>query len=170
MPGGRIVFFHLQELWRTSWPPGHPVRDKSFNLSPRDMEPSPLNSVQVWHFDLCVTLGVQLTPQLSYKVDKVRTSRGTSAGPWPAAGLERGSQDYTSQVWAKYFKITETKNQLIQNLFFSFWNIDNSKLTMTMCMDFMYKNEEQMVRAMSVILGTSQSAPFLFLNILLDWL
>ena len=34
-------------------------------------------------------------------------------------------------------------------------------------MDFMYKNEEQMIRAMNVILGTSQSAPF-FLIFLLD--
>ena len=36
-------------------------------------------------------------------------------------------------------------------------------------MDFMYKNEEQMIRAMSEILGTSQSAPMVFLyNFLLD--
>ena len=58
VPGGRIGFFHLQEVWRTSWPQGHPDREKNFNLSPRDLGPSPLNAGQVWHLDLCVTLGV----------------------------------------------------------------------------------------------------------------
>ena len=37
---------------------GHPDREKSFNLSPRDLEPSLLNAGQIWHLDLCVTLGV----------------------------------------------------------------------------------------------------------------
>ena len=35
-----------------------PDREKCFNLSPRDLGPSPLNAGQVWHLDLCVTLGV----------------------------------------------------------------------------------------------------------------
>ena len=52
VPGGQIGLFHLQELWRTSWPQGHPDREKSFNLSPRDLGPSPLNAGQVWHLDL----------------------------------------------------------------------------------------------------------------------
>ena len=26
--GGRIVFFHFQELWKTSWPPRHSDREK----------------------------------------------------------------------------------------------------------------------------------------------
>ena len=76
VPGGQIGLFHRQELWRTSWPQGHPDREKSFNLSPRDLGPSPLNAGQVWHLDLCVTLGVQLAPLLSYKVDKVRDIKG----------------------------------------------------------------------------------------------
>ena len=58
VPGGQIGLFHLQELWRASWPQGPPDREKSFNLSPRDLGPSPLNAGQVWHLDLCVTLGV----------------------------------------------------------------------------------------------------------------
>ena len=37
---------------------GNPDREKSFNLSPRDLGPSPLDAGQVWHLDLCVTLGV----------------------------------------------------------------------------------------------------------------
>ena len=43
---------------RTSWPQGHPDKEKSFNLSPRDPGPLPLNAGQVWHLDLCVTLEV----------------------------------------------------------------------------------------------------------------
>ena len=58
MPGGQISFFHLQELWRTSLPSGHPDREKSFNLSPRDLGPSSFDAGQVWLLDLCVTLGV----------------------------------------------------------------------------------------------------------------
>ena len=33
-------------------------KGKNFNLSPRDLGPSLLNGGQVWHLDLCVTLGV----------------------------------------------------------------------------------------------------------------
>ena len=47
--GLKIGFFLLR---------GHPDRKKKFNLSPRGLGPPPLNAGQVWHLDLCVTLGV----------------------------------------------------------------------------------------------------------------
>ena len=80
MPRVRIVFFFISrgcggrpDLQEEDVLPD---REKCFKLSPRDLGPSPLNAGQVWHLDLCVTLGVLLAPLLSYKVDKFRDIKG----------------------------------------------------------------------------------------------
>ena len=60
MPGGQIGFLYHQDLWRTSRPPGHPDREESFNLSPRDLGLSALNVGQLirsrsWEENLAIT-------------------------------------------------------------------------------------------------------------------
>ena len=81
VPGGQIGLFHLQELWRASWPQGPPDREKSFNLSPRDLGPSPLNAGQVFILIYVSHLGSSLL--LSWATRWIRSgkSRGTSTGP-----------------------------------------------------------------------------------------
>ena len=47
---GHCLYRNLNHVVRKNGP--------KFNLSPRDLGPSPLNAGQVWHLDLCVTLEV----------------------------------------------------------------------------------------------------------------
>ena len=84
----------LQELWRTTEPPGHPDRQERSNLSPKDLGPSPLNVGSVWHLGGRSSSTIS-SPGCWSKKSFLSTERGTKSHPVKVVGAEKG---LTAQV------------------------------------------------------------------------